>query len=113
MLPHPRRISGRWILVPFGDTVSQTNVLSFARINVVSARIGGGGVRVGGQLTPRPVRLCRQSQLYFEGGDVCVNVCYENVFALQLHVEDVHVRIDMSGSRARRASHRGSNNSSA
>ena len=31
----------RWILVPFGHTVSQTNVLSFARINFVSARIGG------------------------------------------------------------------------
>ena len=27
------------ILVRFGDTVSQANVLSFARINVVSARI--------------------------------------------------------------------------
>ena len=34
-------ISGRWIRAPFGDTVSQTNVLSFARINVVSARILG------------------------------------------------------------------------
>ena len=41
LLPHPKHISGRWILVPFGDTVSQTNVLSFARINVVVARIGG------------------------------------------------------------------------
>ena len=37
----PKCISGRWILVPFRDTVCQTNVLSFARINVVSARILG------------------------------------------------------------------------
>ena len=35
LLPHPKRISGRWILVPFGETFSQTNVLYFARINVV------------------------------------------------------------------------------
>ena len=32
-----RNVSGRLLLVPFGDTVSQTNVLCFARINVVSA----------------------------------------------------------------------------
>ena len=42
LLPYPKRFSGRWILVPFGDTFSQTNVLSFARINVVSPRIEGG-----------------------------------------------------------------------
>ena len=36
-----KRILGRWILVPFGDTVSQANVLSFARITVVSARYCG------------------------------------------------------------------------
>ena len=53
LLPHPKRISGRWILVPFGDTVSQTNVLSFARINVVAARIGGSNLpELGGQLPP-------------------------------------------------------------
>ena len=34
---------GRWILVPFGEPVSQTNMLSFARINVVSVRIIGRG----------------------------------------------------------------------
>ena len=37
-----------------GDTVSQTNVLSFARINVMYLP------ELGGQLTPRPVRLCAQ-----------------------------------------------------
>ena len=47
LLLHPKCISGRWILVPFGDEVSQTNVLSFARIIVVSVRM------LGDQL-PRP-----------------------------------------------------------
>ena len=57
LLCYPARkcISGRWILVPFGDTPSQTNVLCFARINVVSARILGGQLPT---LTPRLVRLC-------------------------------------------------------
>ena len=49
LLTHPKCISGRWILVPFGVTqlVKQMccllpeYVLSFARINVISARIGG------------------------------------------------------------------------
>ena len=53
-LSHPKRISGRWILVPFGDAVSSTNVLSFAQINVVSVRILVGQLTL---LTPRPVRL--------------------------------------------------------
>ena len=44
-------MSGRWKLVPFGDTVSQTNVLSFARLNVVPAQILGGQLR---PLTPIP-----------------------------------------------------------
>ena len=38
-----------------GDTVSQTNVLSFARINVVYLPELGGQLP---PLTPRPVRLC-------------------------------------------------------
>ena len=38
-----------------GDTVSQTNVLSFARINVVYLPGLGGQLP---PLTPRPVRLC-------------------------------------------------------
>ena len=29
------------------------------------------------------------------GSDVCVHVCYENVLALQLHAEGVHVRSDV------------------
>ena len=48
LLLHPKCISCRWILVPFGDAVSQTNVLSFARIIVVSVRM------LGGQLPPLP-----------------------------------------------------------
>ena len=47
---NPKCISGRWILVPFGDTVSQTNVLSFARIHVLSAWFLG----VQPPLTPPP-----------------------------------------------------------
>ena len=46
------------------------------------------------QLTVSQLRL-PQSQLYLEGGDVCVHVCYENVFALQLQVEGVQVRCDV------------------
>ncbi len=38
-----------------GDTVSQTNVLSFARINVMYLPELGGQLP---PLTPRPVRLC-------------------------------------------------------
>ena len=38
-----------------GDTVSQTNVLSFARINVIYLPELGGQLP---PLTPRPVRLC-------------------------------------------------------
>ena len=45
-LTHPKRISGRWILVQFGDTVSQTNVLIFARINMSYLP------ELGGQLPP-------------------------------------------------------------
>ena len=56
LLPHPKLISGRWILVPFGDSVSQTHVLYFARINVVSARILGGQLPPSLLTTPRPVR---------------------------------------------------------
>ena len=61
LLLHPKCISGRWILVPFGDAVSHTDVLSFARIIVVSVRM------LGGQLpptpdprppTPHPVHIC-------------------------------------------------------
>ena len=44
-------------IVPFGNTVNQTNVLSFARINVVSARILGGQT----PLNPRPYAYARQS----------------------------------------------------
>ena len=36
-----------------------------------------------------------QSQLYLEGCDVCVLVCYEDVFALQLHVRGVRLRHDV------------------
>ena len=49
LLPNPKYISCRWILVLFGDKVSQTNVLSFDRINDISARI------LGGKLPPDPV----------------------------------------------------------
>ena len=45
-------------------TVSQTNVLSFARINVVSARILGGVNCTPPPVTPRPVRLCTPLQYY-------------------------------------------------
>ena len=50
-----------------------------------------------------------QSQLYLEGGDVCVHVCYENVFALQFTLRAFRCVV-ISVSRARRASHRGSKN---
>ena len=54
-----RDVSGRWILVPFGDTVSlKINVLSFARINVaLSDRIGG----TTDPPDPIPERLCRHT----------------------------------------------------
>ena len=42
LLCFPRASYTLQILVPFGDTVSQTNVLYFARINAVSVRMGGG-----------------------------------------------------------------------
>ena len=50
-----------------GDTVSQTNVLSFARINVIYPPELGGLLP---PLTPRPVRLCMERPdvyLIFEG----------------------------------------------
>ena len=63
LLPQPKCISGRWILVPFGVTqlVKQMccllpeYVLSFARINVMYLPELGGQLP---PLTPRPVRLC-------------------------------------------------------
>ena len=51
----PEHISGRWILVPFGDTVSQTNVLSFARINAVSALILGDQLSLPDPLSRMPM----------------------------------------------------------
>ena len=61
LLSNPKCIPGRWILVPFGDTVSQSNVLSFARINVVS-NWGGGAT------DPRPVRLCPSVERFGTSG---------------------------------------------
>ena len=66
LLPQPKCISGRWILVPFGVTqlVKQMccllpeYVLSFARINVMYLPELGGQLP---PLTPRPVRLCTRS----------------------------------------------------
>ena len=61
LLTHPKCISGRWIgptCSVRGDTVSQTNVLSLARINVIYLPELGGQLP---PLNPRPVRLCWQS----------------------------------------------------
>ena len=46
-------------------------------------------------LTFSQLRLHNSQFNYIEGSDVCVHVCYENVFALQLHVECAQVRSDV------------------
>ena len=37
----------------------------------------------------------QQAQFNLEGSNVRLHFCHENVFALQLHVEDVQVRRDV------------------
>ena len=65
LLPHPKCISGRWILVPFGDT----NVLSFARINVVSVQI------LGGKLPPDPLS---RDVCHYPVTDININIVKNN-----------------------------------
>ena len=58
-----------------------------------SCKTGGKCLPQRGDDTNASVRL--HVIRHTSSGDVCVHVCYENVFALQLHVESVQVRSDV------------------